>query len=153
MLPSATNPPLEDEVESGWRSWGATITSEAVSGVTTLARRPEWVAELHDELSAAVIAFLNSPNALYRMLCAQAIPPLFGEEAALEEIEVRLNSETDSQVQSMLVSLLSEYRDACPLKVDEILRRIATEPQWAIIAAGPIGDTKLGDKGSTEIDE
>ncbi|MFI0483036.1 hypothetical protein [Actinomadura sp. 9N215] len=150
-LPSATNPPQEDEVESGWRAWGATITSEAVSGVTTLARRPEWLAELHDELSAAVIPFLSSPNALYRMLCAEAIPFLFGEEAALEDLEVRLSSETDSQVQAMLVSLLSGYRGAYPLEVDEILRRIATKPQWAIIAADPIGDTDLSDEGRAEV--
>jgi hypothetical protein len=150
-LPSATNPPQHDEVKSGWRAWGATITSEAVSGVTTLASRPEWQAELHDELSAAVTPFLNSPNALYRMLSAEAIPFLFGEEAALEDLEVRLSSETDSQVQAMLVALLSGYRDAHPLKVDEILRRIATKPPWAIIAADPIGDTKLSDEGRAEV--
>ncbi|MEU8125465.1 hypothetical protein AB0C21_42710 [Spirillospora sp. NPDC049024] len=150
-LPSATNPPQEDEVESGWRAWGATTTSEAVSGVTTLASRTEWLAELHDELSAAIIPFLSSPNALYRMLSAEAIPFLFEEEAALECLEVRLNSETDSQVQAMLGVLLSRYRDAYPHEVDEILRRIATKPQWAIIAADSNGDTKLGDDDRAEV--
>lgn len=150
-LPSATNPPQHDEVKSGWRVWGVTITSEAVAGVTTLAGRHEWLAELRDELSAAVIPFLNSPNALYRMLSAKAIPFLFGEEAALEDLEVRLCSEIDSQVQAMLVSLLSEYCDAYPLEVDEILRRIATKPQWAILTGGPIGDTKLSDEDRAEV--
>ena len=122
-----------------------------MSGVTTLTRRPEWLAELHGELSAAVIPFLNSPNALYRMLSAEAIPFLFEEEAALEDLEVRLTAEADSQVQAKLVSLLSGYRVAYPLEVDEILRRISTKPQWAILAAGPIGDANPSDEDRAEM--
>ncbi|TDD94151.1 hypothetical protein [Actinomadura rubrisoli] len=122
-----------------------------MSGVTTLASRPEWLAELHDELSAAVIPFLSSPNALYRMLSAKAISFLFEAEAALEHLEARLSSETDSQVQAMLGSLLSRYRDAYPHEVDEILRRIATKSQWAIVAADSKGDAKLSNDDRAEV--
>ncbi|MEU3166912.1 hypothetical protein [Streptosporangium sp. NPDC006930] len=146
-LPSAASPPQHDEVEPGWRVWSATITVEAVEGITTLAGRPEWLAEHQNELSEAVTPFLNSPNALYRMLSAEAIPFLFEERAALEDLEARLCSEMDSQVQAILISLLSGYRHDLPLEVDEILRRIATKPQWEILATGSTGDAKLSDEG------
>jgi hypothetical protein len=85
------------------------------------------------------------------MLSAEAIAFFSEEETALEDLEVRLSSETDSQVQAMLGSLLSGYRDAYPHEVDEILRRIATKPQWTIIAADPIGDTKLSNEDRAEV--
>lgn len=150
-LPSATNPPQHDEVQPGWRAWGVTVTSEAVSGIAALSRRPEWLAEFHGELSAAVIPFLDSPNALYRMLSTDTISFIFEEEAALEDLKIRLTAETDSQVQAKLVSVLSGYRNSHQLKVDEILRRISTRPQWAILAADPFGDAKLNDEDRDEI--
>jgi hypothetical protein len=150
-LPSAADPPIRDQVDQNWRGWGVTTTTEAVQGVTILARRADWQAAHGDELSTTVKRYLDSPNPVYRMLSAEAISSIFPESRVLGELEQRLSAEPDPQVLARLMHILEGYRQERPLDVDRALQRIATEPQWAILTTDIAADSDLRNDDRTEI--
>ena len=88
---------------------------------------------------------------MYRLIASDALPELAGEQdTQITELERRLTLEADRHVATHLIHMLARYVNQAPRRIDDVLKRLAATPRWAVMSASPTGEQPIGpaDQGS-----
>jgi hypothetical protein len=145
-LPDSTPTHTGQERDDTWSrasrpGWSVSRENSAIEGVTVLAGRPDWRIARGEELNALITPLLDSPNPVHRFLAAGALPSLYPEPGRLfDEVEHRLDTETDRHIATRLFGILSNFRFSRAADVDNVLRRLASQSEWAYASAAQDAD-------------
>jgi hypothetical protein len=149
-LPEPTATHASNERHDTWASdstasWSTTPTNSAVEGIIALTNRPDWHASHDRELSALTAPILDSPNPVHRFLAIAALTRLYPEpDARFNEIQRRLDTESDPHVARRLFAMLSTFVPSRAQDVDAAIRRLADRPSWACASTHPAADDHTG---------
>jgi hypothetical protein len=119
-------------------AWGSTPRNDAVNGLSTLLKRPQWREHPDGQRIRELLRpQLDSGDETIRMITALAITQLFDPNELPGEIERRLRQEENLSVTTALLDGLSRCVSADPEGVDSALAGLREAPNWPVLAARP----------------
>jgi hypothetical protein len=135
---------------SSWGSsitpgWTVTAANRSAKALVWLFRDESWRDARGREIRAALASLSNGPDPLFRLIATDALPDLACEQnAQITELERRLALEQDRHVATRLIYILARYANRDPARIDDVLRRLAATPRWAVLSASPAGEQPIG---------
>ncbi|XVU23005.1 hypothetical protein ACQPZJ_37925 [Actinoplanes sp. CA-054009] len=136
---------VESWSDSSMPSWGTSPSNSALSGLAALVRRDEWRGVHGDELVTLLRPLLDSVDPVRRFLTTRVLSALYPDQNELfEQLRTRLLTETDPHIAADLLARLSWFRAPRAREVDEVMRQLAAQPDWACAAADPEADRRMG---------
>ncbi len=125
-------------------SWGTTRGTCAIKGLVRLLGRQDWCLNRGPALSETIRRQLDGLDPTIRFLAAHALPAMYpDEDELLAELERRLQAELDHHNATQLMTMLEQLAGSRPLEVDQVLERLASQPQWTALALSHSGDQAL----------
>jgi hypothetical protein len=159
--PTGTESSGDEAAEpSSWSSaltagWGVTAATSGAQSLVHLHRRENWRLAYGETLRERIERLLASPNPLYRLLAAEALPSMFPDAGTLiTELAQRLTQEDDRHVATRLMRMLAWFVHCEPVLVDAAIQCLSVLPRWAVLTASPAGEQTVGpaDEGGGGVD-
>jgi hypothetical protein len=122
------------------------MRDKAIQGLGTLAFREEWRKSQHDDLIVGLVKdAMKDENPVVRMSAAHAFHAVYTNIPAPERVRMLgelLQGESNTNVRNVYISLLRPEAHESPQEVDDVLRKLADEPE-SPTETGPTDDDTL----------
>jgi hypothetical protein len=109
------------------------MRDKAIEGLGTLAFREDWRRSQYDDLIVGLVKdAMNDENPVVRMSAANAFPAVYNNIPAPERVRMLgelLQGESNTNVRKVYMSLLGSEAHRSPQDVDDVLRKLADEPE------------------------
>ncbi|WP_431947229.1 hypothetical protein [Micromonospora marina] len=149
-LPSLDPTATDESNEESWStapapSWGSSTSNNAIEGIAALTMREVWRTAHGDDFARLLNPFLDSADPVRRFLASRALSGLYPDPDELfHQLQIRLLAEVDGHIAAYLLGRLSRFRQSRASEIDDVMRQLATHPEWACATVDPAADQRTG---------